>query len=183
MKKNFLRACAVLLAASMSVGLTVHAEPVKKNPKPSAAVMELLRQGSYYYLKDNFATAVIPYSKALEMEKANPTLDRRSWRILVDNLGMAYGISGDLKKAKETFEYGLSRDGEYPMFYYNLACAYAEMNDMENAISFLRKAYRYKNNMMAGETFPDPAVDDSFKRFMQNGRFLASLKEMQSGGR
>jgi hypothetical protein len=55
-------------------------------------------------------------------------------QVLVDNLGMAYGITGDLKKASEIFEYGLSKDDTYPMFYYNLACTYAEMNDLDNTI-------------------------------------------------
>jgi tetratricopeptide (TPR) repeat protein len=183
MKKIFFWAIAVLFAALLTTGQSVQAAPVKKAPEINGTVKDLMSEGSYYYLMEDFTNAIIPYSKALELEKKKPSLDKSSWRVLVDNLGMAYGISSDLKKAKETFEYGLSKDGEYPMFYYNLACAYAEMNDMDNAISFLKKAYKYRNNMMAGETFPDPAKDNSFKRFMQNGRFLASLKEMQTGDR
>ena len=61
---------------------------------------------------------------------------------MVDNLGMAYGISGDLKKAKDTFEYGLSKDPKYPMFNYNMACTFAEMNDVDKAISYLQQAFQ-----------------------------------------
>jgi hypothetical protein len=40
--------------------------------------------------------------------------------------GMSYGISGRLQQEKVTFEYGLTQDPEYPMFYYNLACTYGK---------------------------------------------------------
>jgi hypothetical protein len=33
--------------------------------------------------------------------------------------------------------------------------------------------------MIRGERMPDPAADDSFKRFMQNEKFLAALKELE----
>jgi|WetSurMetagenome_2_1015567.scaffolds.fasta_scaffold585945_1 tetratricopeptide (TPR) repeat protein len=181
MKRIFFWSIALLLAISLTTGQSIQAAPVKNATDTSGTVRDLISEGSYYYLMKDYANAVIPYSKALELEKKNPSLDKMTWRVLVDNLGVACGISGDLKKAKETFEYGISKDGEYPMFYYNLACTYAEMNDMDNAISFLRKAYKYRNNMMDGEPFPDPAKDDSFKRFMNNGRFLDSLNEMKAG--
>ena len=72
---------------------------------------------------------------------------------------MSYGISGDLKAAKETFGYGISEDPEYPMFYYNMACTYGEMDNMEKAIEYLRLAFARKDNMIQGEKFPDPATD------------------------
>ena len=89
----------------------------------------------------------------------------------MDNLGMAYGITGDLKMAKETFEYGVSQDKTYPMFYYNLACTYAEMNDIERAMPYLKTAFGYKENVIKVETMPDPRSDDSFQRFMNNEKF------------
>ena len=60
----------------------------------------------------------------------NAKLDKTLWYVLIDNLGMSYGITGDLQEAKETFDYGVSKDPTYPLFYYNLACTYAEMNDV-----------------------------------------------------
>src|SRR5437870_9914128 len=64
----------------------------------------LMEQASRSFLQGEFKRAIPPYQKALDREKANRTLSEPLWRVLVDNLGMAYGISGDLKKAKETFE-------------------------------------------------------------------------------
>src|SRR5690348_6271243 len=87
----------------------------------------------------------IPYlTKALELHKKRPTLSKTSWRILVDNLGMAYGMAGNLGKAKEIFEYGLSVVSTYPMFYYLPADDYAEAGDENLAIDYLRRAYAHR---------------------------------------
>jgi len=133
--------------------------------------MELMEQASRLYLQHNYRGAIGPYTQALELEKANPKLEKALWYVLVDNLGMAYGITGDLQKAKETFDYGLSKDPTYPLFYYNLACTYAEMDDAAKAGSYLKKAFDYKANALPGETMPDPRTDDSFKKLMKNKEF------------
>ena len=146
--------------------------------KGDPETLKLLERGSKSYLAGEYKQAISPYQKALDREKANRTLSDTVWRVMVDNLGMAYGISGDLKKAKETFDYGLSKDPKYPLFSYNMACTYAEMNDVDNAIKFLQQAFQYKENMIKGETFPDPWTDDSFQRFMKNDKFVSALKEM-----
>jgi hypothetical protein len=65
------------------------------------------------------------------------------------------------------------------MFYYNLACTYGEMDKMNEATVQLRLAYKYKANMIAGETLPDPLQDDSFRRFAHNGEFVKAVHEMQ----
>jgi tetratricopeptide (TPR) repeat protein len=138
----------------------------------------LMEQGSRAYLEHDFKRAIPPYQKALDREKANRTLGENLWRVLVDNLGMSYGISGDLPKAKATFEYGISKDPKYPMFHYNMACTFAEMNDVDKAIQYLQQAFQYKQNMIKGERFPDPWTDDSFQRFMKNDKFVSALREM-----
>ena len=146
-------------------------------------VMEYMKEGSAFFLKNDFKSAIGPYNRALELEKKQAVLSKTLWYVLVDNLGMSYGITGDLKKAKETFEYGLSKDDKYPLFYYNLACTYAEMNDLENTIVQLKRAFEYRQHILPGESMPDPANDDSFQRFMQNKRFLAALKELKAAGK
>ena len=92
---------------------------------------------------------------------------------------MSYGITGDLDKAKEIFEYGISKEPDYPMFYYNMACTYGEKEDMEKAIEYLKLAFDRRENMIAGEKIPNPATDSSFKRFMKNEKFKAALKELK----
>jgi tetratricopeptide (TPR) repeat protein len=84
---------------------------------------------------------------------------------------MSYGITGNLQKAKETFEYGLSKDPEYPLFYYNLACTYAETDNATEAKDYLKKAFDHKANVLPGESMPDPRNDDSFQKLMKNKEF------------
>jgi tetratricopeptide (TPR) repeat protein len=141
-------------------------------------VLVLLREGSDYYLQHDFESAIGPYQKALDLEKEKRTLDKTLWKVLVDNLGMAYGITGDLDKAKATFEYGISKDPDYPLFYYNMACTYGEKKDVDKAIEYLKLAFDRRENMIPGEEFPNPATDSSFKDFMKNEKFKAALKEL-----
>ena len=133
--------------------------------------MELFRQGSLLYNQGRLRESIGPYQKALDLEKKDPKLEKNYWRVLVDNLGMAYGITGDLNKAKETFDYGVSQDRTYPLFYYNLACTYAEMQDLDKTMANLKTAFENKQNGIPGEGMPDPRKDDSFQRFMQNKQF------------
>lgn len=66
------------------------------------------------------------------------------------------------------------------MFYYNLACAYAEMNNLDDAIKNLKLAFSHKANLIPGERMPDPAGDDSFARFLSDPRFRRLLEEISS---
>jgi len=150
---------------------SMHLDTVQRSSK------ELVEQGSRFYLQHDYKGAIGPYSHALELEKANPELEKSLWYVLVDNLGMSYGITGDLQKAKETFEYGVSKDPTYPLFHYNLACTYAEMGDAAEAGNFLKKAFEYKANFLPGESMPDPRKDDSFKKLMKNNKEFRQLTD------
>jgi tetratricopeptide (TPR) repeat protein len=132
-----------------------------------------MRVGSRYFLNQQFKESIAPYQRALDLEKQNAKLEKNLWRALVDNLGMAYGITGDLKNAESTFQYGLSKDPTYPMFFYNMACTYAERDDLDKTLTYLKKAFDYRANIIPGETMPDPRSDDSFKRYLDNPKFQA----------
>ena len=177
MSKSLLKSGKILIAlALVLVSIALSASAQTPN---SAEVMELMRVGSQYYLDRDFKSAIGPYQKALDLEQQTRTLDKTLWKVLVDNLGMAYGITGELKKAKEVFEYGISKDPDYPLFYYNLACTYGEMKDMDKAIEYLKLAFDRRENMIPGEKMPNPATDSSFKAFMKNENFRAALKGLK----
>lgn len=133
--------------------------------------MDLMGEASRLYEQQDYKGAIGPYSQALELEKASPKLGKPLWYVLVDNLGVSYGITRDLQKAKDTFDYGVSKDPAYPLFYYNLACTYAEMGDEAKASDYLKKAFDYKANVLPGETMPDPRTDDSFQKLMKKKEF------------
>ena len=141
--------------------------------------MKYFEKGSKAFLEQKYPEAAVSYQKALDLEKKNRTLSQDYFRVLVDNLGMSYGIPGKLDQAKEIFEYGLTQDPQYPLFYYNLACTYGEQRKMDEAIAQLRLAFKYKDNMIKGETMPDPLKDDSFRYFVDNKDFVRVVHELQ----
>ena len=140
--------------------------------------MDYLREGSAAYMNGEYKKAIPPYQKALDLEKQERKLEKKFWIVLVDNLGMAYGITGDIKSSHAVFEYGISKEQTYPLFYYNMACGYGELGDEDNAIKYLRLAFKHKGNMIAGERFPNPETDSSFEKFRDSEKFKKAVAEM-----
>ena len=92
---------------------------------------------------------------------------------------MAYGMSGDSQKARSLFEKAIAEDPDYPMYYYNLACADAEDKNLAGAREHLQQAFARKANVISGETMPDPTRDDSFLPYRDNKAFWAFLKSLR----
>lgn len=139
--------------------------------------MDNFLYASYYYMRDDLGNAIVYYEKALQGHLGASPLDHDLWRVSVDNLAMAYGISGDLANSERVLLEGIKQDPTYPMFYYNIACTYAEMGDKSNAIANLRRAFEHRDNMIAGEKFPDPRKDSSFKLLLDDPAFVTVLTE------
>ena len=89
-------------------------------------------------------------------------------------------MSGDFEASERTFIFGISKDSTYPLFYYNLACTYAEQEDLEKSIPQLRLAYCHKGNLRPGERFPDPESDGSFSQFLTNPKFISTIAEFKT---
>ncbi|OGF48130.1 MAG: hypothetical protein A2231_09200 [Candidatus Firestonebacteria bacterium RIFOXYA2_FULL_40_8] len=152
--------------------------PVLRAEEPDRE--SLLVDASKYFIGRYYDKAIANYEKAipmLEKETKFEGEDKIKWLIAVDNLGMAYAITGNTIKAIATFEKGIKKDQKYPMFYYNIACTYGEKKDVDKAIKYLKKAYEYKGNMLKGEKLPDPKTDNSFKVFLFDIKFNKFLKE------
>ncbi len=111
------------------------------------------------------------YEQSLALEKQNRELDRNDWIELVDKLGTSYIRTGNQEKAHGVFDYGLSIEPEYPMFHYNLACYYANKQELDLAIESLGKAYQYRAHMLFGELLPNPFQDKSFRQYWGEVRF------------
>lgn len=141
--------------------------------------LDYFKEGTLSYEKNDYKNAIDPYQKAFDLEKQNPKLGQTLWRVLLDNLATAYGITGDLKNSRDVITYGMSKDPTYPLFYYNMACVYAESKDLENTMANLKKAFQYKQNMITGETMPNPRTDDSFQGFMHTKEFLDLLDSLE----
>lgn len=147
------------------------ADPAASARPRTSSSLELTAAGSRFFLQREYGKAIASYQPAFDLEKKERKLTPTLWRVLIDNLAMAYGISGKESEAEEVLKYGISQDPTYPMFYYIMADVYGERNDMNKAMEYLRLALANKENVNAGETLPDPLGDDSFKRFRKNAEF------------
>src|ERR1700722_2018066 len=78
--------------------------------------------GQSLFRLEKYSESVRPYEKARELERNGSKLTSDQHRILVDQLVMAYGMSGEMKKARSLLDDAIQKDPEYPLNYYNLAC-------------------------------------------------------------
>jgi tetratricopeptide (TPR) repeat protein len=154
-------------------------DTVKINDAFTPTVEDYTRWGESFLATGSFLAAGENYGKAVELEKKDPKLSKPQWRALVNEWGIAYGMMGDFENAKKAFEYGISVDAGYPLFYYNLACTYGEMGDVDNAAANLRKAFENKANLSADEKMPEPKADASFRRIAGEAKFKEALAAIE----
>ena len=95
-----------------------------------------------------------------------------------DQAGIAYGSAGDIPEARALFNAAIAADPDYPMYYYNLACADAEEKKLADARTHLQQAFARKANVIQGETMPDPAKDDSFLPYRDNKEFWTFVQSL-----
>ena len=74
--------------------IAVAAVTVAAAPQTNA----LMTDGNHAYMRGDFAGAAKAYQQALDAEKKQPTLDRPTTITLIDNLGTAYGVTGNWDK-------------------------------------------------------------------------------------
>ena len=140
---------------------------------------DCLKYADAFFQTENYPEAAKWYQKVIDAEMKERSLKAEEWRKAANNLGLSYAIAGDLKRSKETYLSAISRDGNYAMFYYNLACDFAEENDLDNTLLNLEKAISLKKALPPEENLPDPSADEVFKRFRDNERFRDLIKTMK----
>jgi len=132
------------------------------------------------YQKNEFSAAAPIFESAITKLKDDKALDQQNWRrIATDQMGIAYGASGNIKRARAVFEAAIKADPDFPLYYYNLACADAEEKKLSDARTHLEQAFARKKNMLPGESMPDPTKDDSFLPYQNNKEFWTFLKTLR----
>ncbi len=118
------------------------------------------------------------YEQALSLlPPGDPT---NKWkRVATDQAVMAYGISGDLERSRAVAEHAIQIDPDYPLNYYNLACADAEAGNPIDAKRHLQQAFDRKANVIPGESLPDPTRDDSIQKLQGNKSFWEFVQRLQ----
>lgn len=151
-------------------------ELAKREPSNIVAFMYW---GHALYEQHKYAEAIVPYQKARALEKSGAKISDQDRRILTDQLVIAYGISGQLKQAHAVLDEAIKQDPEYPMNYYNLACAYAEEGNKNAALANLSLAFERKDHMLTGEKIPDPRNDSSFQKYLQDPDFIQLMTTLE----
>lgn len=129
--------------------------------------------------KQEMYKAAAPLFEESLTKLAGDKNDQTMRRVATDQAGMSYGISGDTSKARSIFESAIKGDPDYPMYYYNLACADAQDGRLANARTHLQEAFARKANMIPGETLPDPSKDDSFLPYRSDKEFWAFIQTLR----
>lgn len=127
------------------------------------------------YFQGKYADSIAPYEQALVLTEHTGDLGPTERRIVIDQLGMAYGLSGRLEEARSYFEKAIERDPSYAMFHYNLACAHAELGNLEAALAALERAVACPP---LPEPMPNPRDDDSFRRYRGQAPFEQAMDRM-----
>lgn len=105
--------------------------------------------------------------KVMPLDASHQTLRR----IATDQLVMSLGMSGDLKNSRAYAERAIAADPDYPLNYYNLACADAEQGNTADAKLHLQQAFDRRANVLKGESMPDPTKDDSILKLKKDKAF------------
>ncbi len=122
------------------------------------------------YRRHQYAGAAIAYRSALgKVEQSGDPI--RFGRIVTDQLSISLGLSGDLSGSRKVNEAAIKKDPDYPLYYYELACADAEVGDPRAAQEHLQQAFDRRTHVMQGERFPDPTADDSLQKLREDAAF------------
>lgn len=150
-------------------------QPVPPEPNTMRYVFDADRA----YMRRDFKKAAQLYQKALDLEGQNRTLTRTTFRVVVLGLGAAHFFGGDMNAVKGAADQGIAEDPEYPLFYYLKARAWAKTGKLNESLEQLRLAYKHKDNMTSGVSFPNPLLDDVFRRFENVPEFVQAVHELQ----
>jgi tetratricopeptide (TPR) repeat protein len=128
-----------------------------------------------------FAAAGPLFERALALARDAKGVDTKLWRrAATEQAGMSYGISGDTTKARAIFVAAIANDPDYPMYYYNLACADAQEKNLAEAQKHLQQAFDRRANTLPGESMPDPTTDDSFTPYSNDKDFWSFLEGLRA---
>jgi tetratricopeptide (TPR) repeat protein len=142
---------------------------------PKFADLSLYAQILYQH--HMYGPAAPVFEKALAMLNEGPGQNTKTMqRVITDQAGMSYGMSGNIPKARAIFEKAVAADPDYPLYYYNLACADAEEKNLASAKKHLQEAFDRKANVLPGESMPNPTRDDSFLPYRNNKEFWAFVE-------
>lgn len=136
-------------------------------------------QGDEARAQSNYAAAARFYQRAFDLEKANRTFENDMFLDLISHLAFSYRMNGELNKAKDTLDYGLSQSATYPIFHYDLACTYAQMGKVDESLGQLRQAFQYSAKVAPTQIPANPGEDSCFSKIANDPRFTAEVQKLE----
>jgi tetratricopeptide (TPR) repeat protein len=122
---------------------------------------------SYNYSKERWAPAIVLYESFVKSEPNNG----RAWF----NLGYALHYSREHAKAIEAFNRALALGYHKPVSSYNIACAYAMLNQKDEAFEWLDRAlkegFEFEGNLTWDKDLDNLRSDPRFQRYKDNFSF------------
>lgn len=146
--------------------------------RDSSNIIVNMYLGQTLFRQEHYAEAATFFQKTRDLQKDGKQLNTTQDRILTDQLVMSYGITGEMKKAHTLLDEAIGKDPEYPLNYYNRACAFAEEGDKGKALANLDLAFQKKANVLKGEQMPDPRADSSFQKYVRDSDFVNLMKKL-----
>jgi tetratricopeptide (TPR) repeat protein len=150
-------------------------DAIKEDPNSIEAHDAL---GRLYTLTRRYSASAREFSTALTLDDQQHKLNESLRRQLIDDQGVAYALSGNLDRAKEIYLAALSKDPDYAMYNYNLACVYAELHDLDAALPYLKKSWEQRSTLPPAIKYPDPRADNSFKPYLNDPKFKEAVKHI-----
>jgi tetratricopeptide (TPR) repeat protein len=150
-------------------------DAIKEDPNSVEAHDAL---GRLYSGTGRYSAAAREFSAAVAADDQQHKYNEEQRRQMIDDQGVAYAMSGNLLQAKEIYLKALEKDPDYAMYNYNLACVYAEMHDLETAISYLKKSWEHRDTIPSSMKYPDPRQDNSFKPYLNDPKFQAAVENI-----
>ena len=150
-------------------------DAIKEDPNSVKAHVML---GELLENTKRFSEAAQEYTTALTLDDQQHSLPDADRLNILDQQAVSYAESGNLPRAKELYEAAIKKNADYPLFYYNLACTYAEMHQLDPALTNLKKAWSLRDKMPPNTPFPDPRKDSSFSAYVNDPRFQDAVRNM-----
>jgi hypothetical protein len=155
-------------------------ETLRFEPRREPNFDAVFRYAQVIFDHKDYGGAAAYFEKAIPLATSSP--DAPKWqRIATDQAVIAYGMSGDLGHSRAAALAAITRDPNYPLNYYNLACADAESNDATAARTHLQQAFDRRANTLKGEHLPDPTKDDSILKLKKDKTFWAFVQSLPKG--
>jgi tetratricopeptide (TPR) repeat protein len=124
------------------------------------------------YSRPRWAPAIVLYDSFVKSEPSNG----RAWF----NLGWALHYSSEHMKAAEAFQQAVKLGYRKPTSSYNVACAYAMLNQKEEAFAWLERAmqagFGSNGNLSWDPDLENLRSDPRFKRFLKNETYHTKVK-------